>query len=178
MPQLAELNEAIIHAARTAKSLGKSRHKTRDAFWIDEATTEGIFIVTELILTTYDQIVEKFPDVDERFKFYRMSVGYGLKAYFACRPISTLRYLKAKGIEAKHYTFEEGHIGREDNSAMQALLLEEVARTAMEKKVLQFYMMGNAWEVIAEKVELQVRRVKKVMRRIKSRLKAAQVPLD
>ncbi len=177
-PQLADLSQALIEAERVARSVGKSRNKLRDPFWLDEATTEGYFIVTELILTSFDEIVVKYAEPHERYQFYRMSVGYGIKGYFAYRPISTLRYLKAKGIEAKHMSFEEGYIGKEDQSAMMSFILDEVTRTAMEKKVLEFYLMGNSWEDIASKVELEVRRVKKVMRRVKKRLKDAQVPLD
>lgn len=146
-------------------------------FWLDEAITEGYFIVTELIITTYDGILEKYPDVEKRFAFYRMSVGWGLKAYFAYRARQTLSYLKAKGIVTKHVSFDDGYIGREDNSAMIGFILEEIANTAMEKKILEFFLMGNTWENISDKVGLQVRRVKKVMRRIKRRLQAAQVSI-
>lgn len=177
-PQLCELNECLVHAERTVRSLAKSRNKTRDSFWIDEATTEAYFIVTELVITSYTEIIEKYPDVDARFRFYRMSVGYGLKAYFAYRALSTLAYLKARGIESKHVSFRDDYIGKNDNSAMIAFVLEEVTKTAMEKQVLQFYLMANTWENISEKAGIPVRKVKKVMRRIKRRLKQAELSVE
>lgn len=177
-PQLGELNECLVHAERTVRSLAKSRNKTRDAFWIDEATAEAYFIVAELVITSYEEIVAKYPDVDARFRFYRMSVGYGLKAYFAYRTLSTLGYLKAKGIETKHVSFQDGYIGKIDNSAMITFVLEEVTRTAMERKVLEFYLMGNTWENISEKTGLAEKKVKRVMRRIKRRLKQAQIAVE
>lgn len=132
---------------------------------------EAYFIVTELIYTVLDAITVKFPDDEERYKFYRMTVGYGLKAYCAYRSRQTISYLRAKGIVEHHVQLEDDYVPREDNQAIMNLVLEEAARTPMEKLVLEYYLMANSIEVIGEKVGLAPRRVKKVMRRIKRRLK-------
>lgn len=145
---------------------------------------EGIFIVTQLILagvdptsddkrSLFEQIVARFPDTEERFKFYRMSVGYGLKKYCCHRATSSVSFLKAKGIEIKHVKLEEEYVPRNDHSAMMQILLDEAAVTMMEKDVLRFYLLANPIEVIGEKVGLSPKRVRKVLKRIKRRLKHA-----
>ncbi len=170
-PELIELGLALPHVERTARSIARRRGKTKDTLFLDEATTEGIFIVTELILTSLAGIKEKYPDDEKRFGFYRMSVGYGLKAYFSVRNIKTVGYLRKKGIETNHVSFDDNYVAKTDNSAMMNLMVDEAARTAMEKQVLMFFLMGNPFENIADKTGLEVARVKKVMRRIKRRLK-------
>ncbi len=139
---------------------------------------EAYFIVSELILardegggSPWEKICCKYPDPVERFKFYRMSVGYALKAYCAHRRLSTIGYLRNKGIIENHVQLEDDYVPRDDHQALMNLMVEEAARTPMEKKVLAFYCMGDTIEVIAEKVELEPKRVKKVMRRIKRRLR-------
>lgn len=170
-PQLSELDSALTHAARTARYFVRQRGRERDAFFVQEMRAEAYFIVTELILTVLSEITVKFPCDEERFKFYRMTVGYGLKAYCAYRSRQTISYLRQKGIVEHHVKLEDDYVPREDNQAMMNLILEEAARTPMEKLVLEFYCMGNPIDVIGEKVGLAPKRVKKVMRRIKRRLK-------
>lgn len=170
----------MVHAQRTARYFARQRCRDRDAFFLDEMTTEGIFIVTQLILagpegdglpTSYELVKTKFPIVEERYKFYRMAVGYGLKAYCAYRSMRTISFLRAKGIETKHVKLEDDYVPREDHSALMQLMLDEAANTPMEKEVLKFYLLANPLDVIGEKVGLEPKRVKKVLKRIKRRLR-------
>jgi hypothetical protein len=178
-PQLCELDEALTHAGRTAGYFVRQRTRDRDAFFVQEMRTEAYFIVTQLILTPaeegkpslWQEILCKYPDKEERFRFYRMTVGYGLKEYIAWRSARTLRYLRSKGFNTTLVRLEEDYVPREDNQAMMNLILAEAANTPMERSVLEFYCMGNSIEVISQKVGLEPKRVKKVMRRIKRRLK-------
>lgn len=178
-----ELDKVLIHATRTARYFAKQRHRLQDKFFLDEMATEAIFIVTELIYagpseddqrTSLQRIKEKFPDDDERYKFYRMTVGYGLKAYCAYRPMRTISYLRAKGIVIQHEKLEDEYVPRNDHSALMQLYMDEAAKTPMEKEVLKFYLLANEWEVIGEKVGLNPKRVRKVMKRIKRRLRETE----
>lgn len=171
MPELLELDEALVHAKRTAKYFTRQRNRSRDLFFCDEMEAEAIFIVTQIILTEYEAILKKYPDAEGRFKFYRMSVGYGLKAYCAYRSMRTINWLRSKGIETKHVKLEEDYLPVDDHSAMMTIILDEAARTPMEKRVLEFYLMANDLKTIGEKVGLASKRVRKVLKRIKRRLK-------
>lgn len=170
-PEYSELDNALTHALRTARYFAKQRNRDRDLFFIDEMCAEAVFIVTQIIMTELSKIREKYPCDDERFKFYRMSVGYGLKSYCAYRSMRTMSFLRAKGIETKHVKLEDDYVPRDDHAALMNLILEEAAKTPMEKLVLQYWLLANTLEVIGEKVGLAPKRVRKVLKRIKRRLR-------
>jgi len=140
-------------------------------FWIDEAIAEATFIVTELVLTKFAQIMERCPEVDVRLGVYRRTMGFDLKAYFLHRPRSTAAKLRKLGVAVGDQALDDSHITRYDPAPEMAVLIAEAVRTPMEDQVLNFYIMGNSIENIAEKVELPPRSVKRLIKRIKSRLK-------
>lgn len=182
MPVYEELQAALENAQRSALYFIKQRNRQHDHFMCDEAKAEAIFIVTEILLADdkehgkcYEAVLAKFPDPEERYKFYRMTVGYGLKAYFAYRRLSTLAYLKKKGVVTTQTQLEDSYVPRDDHAAMMRLMLDEAAKTPMEKLVLEYYMLGNEYSVISEKVGLKPKRVRRVMSRIKRRLKKVEV---
>lgn len=163
-------------ARRSARGFARSR-KRRDLFFEDECEAEAVFIVSEIVLTNLAGILEKFPSRDERSTFYRMSVGYGLKSYFAHRAMSTLAYLKKRGIRAGLMYLEDlsdQFLSRtmsskfDGNANYEAL--EHAIRTDLERTIVELYSMGNSYELIASKTNLTVVEVRIKLRTVRRRL--------
>lgn len=167
----AELFEVLPQALRVARGFAKRRGKSKDAMFVDECEAEATFVVTELIYGAIRGVMEKFADKEERFKFYRMSVGYKLKEYYSYRATSTVSYLKKKGIEEQHIQLQESHALRVNIELECLILMDYICRDEIERRVVDFYAMGNPRDLIASKCGMSVGRVKRILRRVKRRLK-------
>lgn len=164
---------ALMHARRTARGFARGRSRSHDFAFIEECEAEAVFIVTEMILTTLDSIVEKYPILEERLKFYRMSVGYHLKGYWAHRATSTLSFLRKKGINEKVFELYEAaaSLTRINLDAQVFELTDDLLPTELDKRVVEFYLMQNSREIIAVKCGITPKRVKRILRRLKRKLK-------
>lgn len=160
----------IVQAERVAIGFARRRFRGTDLAYVDECITEAYFVVTEMIYEGLPEIKEKYPNKDERFTFFRMSVGYRLKAYWALRATQTESYLRAKGIEIRRHTLNESHLVKFYPEADEYVALEHAVRNERERRVVEFYTMGNDVELIASKLSLTERLVKKILTRIKKRL--------
>lgn len=185
----AEGDSPFEQSQRVAKGYARRMGRGGDRAFIDECQAEAAFIVTELIWEGYDGIMEKYPDEGERHKFYRMSVGYRLKEYWAYRSTSTISYLKKKGIIVKHYSLshepkvnvdavgfsnellQHHELGRMNIEVDLYILLDSVCTNEVERDILDNHAMGHTKEQIAEKFEISVARVYKILRRIKRRIR-------
>lgn len=176
---------------RVAKGYARRIGRGGDLAFIDECQAEAAFIVVELIWTAYEKIIAKYPDQNDREKFYRMSVGYRLKEYFAYRSTSTISYLKKKGIVEQHFSLSAEQKGKSEfNDGIEAsfttehvglarmnieielyILLDSVCTSEVERLIVDLYAMGNTKEEIGEKLEMSPARVKKTLRRIKRRIR-------
>lgn len=164
-------SDLISQIQRVAKGFARRRFRQHDLAFVEECIAEAQFIVVELIWTSLKSIKEKYPDDTERHKFYRMSVGYKLKEYWALRATSTESYLRKKGIEVRQHQLYESTAIRYYSEADEFLALEHAVRNELELRVVEFFCMGNTRELIAEKCGLSISRVKKILTRIKKRLK-------
>lgn len=156
---------------RVARGFARRRFRGSDAAFVEECIAEGNFVVVELIWTSLSEIKARFPDKEERFKFYRMSVGYKLKEYWSLRATSTESYLRKKGIEIRQHQLHESHAIRYYSDADEFIALEHAVRDELELRVVEFYAMGNARDLIASKCGISERRVKKILIRIRKRLR-------
>ena len=167
-------SEGILpQVLRVARGFARRRFRGNDGAFVDECIAEGNFVVTEMILTSLSTIKEKYPDREERFKFYRMSVGYKLKEYWSLRATSTESFLRKKGIEIRQHQLHESHALRQYSEADEFIALEHAVRDELELRVVEFYAMGNARDLIASKCGISLRRVKRILIRIKKRLKSS-----
>jgi hypothetical protein len=160
---------------RVAKGFARRRFRGTDLAFVDECIAEANFVVCELIYTSLAQLKAKYPEIEERFTFYRMSVGYKLKEYWSLRATSTESYLRKKGIEVKQHQLHESQAIRYYSEADEFIALENAARDEVEKLVLQFHAMGNTRDLIASKCGISERLVKKILIRIRKRLRHANV---
>lgn len=167
-----ERGEGILpQVERVAKGFARRRFRGTDEAFVDECIAEGNFVVVELIWTSLQDIKAKYPDKEERFKFYRISVGYKLKEYWSLRATSTESYLRKKGVEVRQHQLHESDAIRYYSEADDFIALEHAVRDELELRVVEFYAMGNARDLIASKCGISERRVKKILIRIKKRLK-------
>lgn len=176
---------------RVAKGYARRIGRGGDLAFVDECQAEASFILVELIWSAYAKILEKYPEEEDRHKFYRMSVGYKLKEYWAYRSTSTISYLKKKGIVEHHYslsaeqkgksefndgmttTFSTEHVGlaRMNIEVELYILLDSVCLDEVERLIVDLYAIGNTKEEIGVKLEMSPARVKKTLRRIKRRIR-------
>jgi Cys-tRNA synthase (O-phospho-L-seryl-tRNA:Cys-tRNA synthase) len=167
-----ESSEGIFpQIERVARGFAKRRFRGMDVAFVEECIAEGNFTVVELIWTGLIELKAKYPDVEERFKFYRMSVGYKLKEYWSLRATSTESYLRKKGIELHRHQLHESDAIRYYSEADEYVAMEHAVRDELELRVVEFYAMGNTRDLIAQKCGISERRVKKILIRIKKRLK-------
>jgi len=168
-----EHDGVLQQSERVARGFARGRFKSGDAFFLMEAIQEAACIVTELIWSNaeWQAIKEKYPDREERHKFFRMTVGYKLREYFSYRATSTLSFLKKKGLEVKFETVHEGHVVRPCSSLECMIALHDACENELQLRVVEFYSMGNSRELIASKCGLTQTKVKKLLQRVKRRLK-------
>jgi hypothetical protein len=169
-PQEVELFEVLEQVFRSAYSFVKRRGRLYDKFMVMEAAQEAVYFITHIIYTKLDDVVTKYPDPEERHKFYRMSVGYRLLNYFSLRATSSISYLKKKGVIPEQVELADELLSRPDEKTEAMIALEAACRDEFEKIVTQYYGMGNTVELIAAKCGCSEKRVKKSLMRVKRRL--------
>lgn len=172
-PQECELFDVLEQTYRVAYSYVKRAGRLRDRFMIQEAAQEAAFCITQLIYLKLAEIQIKFPDTEERHKFYRMFVGFRLKDYFSYRSSSVVSYLRKRGLIQEFEELSDTALSRPDANTERLIALDHACRNQYERCVVQYYCMGNDRATIAEKLECTERRVKKTLRRIKTRLRYA-----
>lgn len=172
-PQECELFDVLEQTYRVAYSFVKRAGRLYDRMMIQEAAQEAAFCVTHLIYTKLTEILAKFPDTDERHKFYRMFVGFRLKDYFSYRSSSVVSYLRKRGLVQEFEELSDTALSRPDAQTEQLIALDHACRNEFERLVVQYFCMGNDRDNIAVKLNCTTRRVKKTLRRIKSRLRYA-----
>lgn len=159
----------MAQAERVARGFARGRNKQRDFAFVDECIAEAYYVVVEMYWTHFERIKLKFPDIIERHKFMRMSIGYRLKAYWSYRATSSISYLKQKGIIEKHEPITD-QIASKDCSLQQYIALENAVRNEIEARVVELFKIGNDRELIAHKLSMKPRRVKRILTRVKKRL--------
>lgn len=168
--QETELWDILEQTYRVSYAFVKKRGRLQDKFMVMEAAQEAVFYMTYLIYTRLEEIQTKFPDIEDRHKFYRMSVGFRLMSYFSLRATSTVSYLKKKGFTLDQVELSEEMLSRPDEATERLIALDAVCRDEFEKLVIAYAEMGNSRELIAEKCGCTMKRVKKVLLRVKRRL--------
>jgi hypothetical protein len=171
-----EENSLLVQAERVARGYARGKSRQRDAAFVDECIAEAYFTVVELLWTSLKEIKEKYPDIVERHKFIRMSIGYKLKEYWAYRATSTISFLKKRGIVVKHQSIETCQVISDDSSLNEFIALDHATRDQVERRVIEFYCMGNDLELISIKCSMSQKRVKKILIRVKKRLLRANLP--
>lgn len=166
-----ELYEVVEQVEKVARGFAKRRNEQRNLGFIDEAEAEARFIVTYMMWTEYDAICVKYPDKEERHKFFRMTVGFKLKEYFSHRQTSTVSYLKKKGIIVKREQVHDDMLVTYISPMDVAIVLEDVCGNMLEIRVVEFYSFGNSVETVAEKCGLTVKRTKRILNRIRRKLR-------
>ncbi len=169
-PQEVELWDILEQTYRVSYAFVKRRGKLQDKMMVMEAAQEAVFFMTYLIYTKLEAIQAKYPDVEERHKFYRMSVGFRLLGYFSLRATSTVSYLKKKGFTLEQVDMSEDMLSRPDEATERVIALDAACRDEFEKLVVSYAEMGNSRELIAEKCGCSLKRVKKTLMRVKRRL--------
>jgi hypothetical protein len=164
-----ELIEFIPQARRVAAGFARRRGRGMDAMFVDEMVAEAIFIVTVLIMEKYDEIVINHTD---REAFYRMSIGYGLKEYVSARSTSTVSYLRKRGEAREHVALSSASLARNYNDIECYDIMETLCRDELDKHVIELYSIGNECNVIATKLGISEKMIKKILRRIRKGLRA------
>lgn len=163
--------EGIIEQAeRVAKGFARRRFRGTDLAFVDECIAEAYYTVVCIVYESLAEVRVRYPDRDERFTFYRMSVGYKLKEYWSSRATSTESYLRKKGIEIRQHQLNESHLVKSYSEADEFIALENAVRNERERRVVELHAMGNARDLIASKLSLSEKLVKKILTRIKKRL--------
>jgi len=168
----AEFFDVIEQLERVAKGFARRRLKSIDEMFVDECIAEAYFVIVELIYTSLESIKAEYPNLDDRYKFYRTTVGYKLKEYWSYRATSTISFLKKKGISVQHYSLWEGAAIQYHSSLDIYIAMEHAARNDLERKVVELTAMGNPKELIAEKCALKPKQITKILKRVENRLKA------
>ena len=164
----------LEQSERVAWGFAKRKGQNRNKGYLDEAMAEAAFIVTYLIMTEYDAICEKYPDVEERHKFFRCTVGYQLKSYFSFRSTSTVSYLKKKGIEIKRHAVHEAMLVQYVSAFDIYVCLEDICKDEHDMRILEFHCMGHTPAEIGIKCGLSEKRVKKTLKIVRHRLEMAK----
>jgi ATP/maltotriose-dependent transcriptional regulator MalT len=168
--ELLEPDGILAHSERSAKAFIKRRGQSLNRGLVDEAVAEAAFIVTELVLTEYESILAKNPDRDERMKFFRCSVGYGLKGYFSHRATSTVSFLKKRGINIVQHQLHESMLVEYTSVFDLEVCLEVVCADEKERMIVEFHAIGNTRDEISAKVGVSSKFVKKTLNRIQQKL--------
>lgn len=168
--ELLEPNGILEHSERAAKGAVRRIGQSQNFGLVDEAIAEAAFIVTVLVMTEYDSILEKNPDRNERMKFFRCAVGYGLKGYFSFRATSTISFLKKRGIEIKKHRLHESMLVEYTSVFDLEVCLEAVCADEKERMIVEFHAIGNSREQISAKVGVSQKFVKKTLNRIQQKL--------
>lgn len=165
-------NGALEQASRVARGFARGKNRRKDEQFVDECEAEATFIVTSIIFTNLRGVLEKFPLVEDRLKFYRMSTGFGLKAYFAHRHTGTISYLKKRGIDEKFIPMHAVDFARTTSEIDMFIAIDAAIRNEVERQVVDFYSIGLSYAEIGEKLEYSPLKVKNILKRVKKRLKA------
>ena len=171
----------MAQAERTAIGFCKGRNKAGDKEFVEESIAHAWFVVWELLARAYEGIKAKLivenntleVDKSEFYKFFRMSVGYALKNHWAHRNTSTLSKLKARGITYTKHRLDDVSVVEYTNDIDYNIALDNAVRSGLERKVVEFFIMGNDYETIAIKCSCSVKGVRKILAKIKKRLKRA-----
>lgn len=169
-----EIISLIPMVERIAYGFAKARGRNIDFMFVEECKAEARYILAEVLIRANDNLRYRFPLDEDRHKFIRMSVKYGLKTYFYThKPMVMLSYLKSKGIELRNGLFVD--CGLNNSMLEQYIALEDTVKQDRDYSIIEFKAMGNDYETIAKKVNCSVRFVKKILRRIKRKLNANRI---
>lgn len=158
-------------AERVARGFARKRNRGGDKGFTDEAIAEALYQVTYLMWTEWESIKEKYPDKAERATFLRMTVGYKLKEYFSHRATSTVSYLRKKGIEIRREQLHEAHLVQYISPMDIYIVFEDVCRDELEKRVIEYYALGNMIDIVGARCGISTKRAKKIVNRIRRRLR-------
>lgn len=161
----------LEQAQRVARGFVSRRGRQRDMMFKEEMEAEAAFLATEILWEEYVQLKERIPDIEERHRFIRKRIGYGLLEYVSHRASSTISYLKKKGIVEEHVVIRDSHLCRCNDDIECMIALESVTADELERCVVQYHAMGNPRDLIASKCGLTRNRVKKILSRVRRRLK-------
>lgn len=164
-------NGLLLQAERVAKGFAKGRNRQFDEAFVDECITEAWYIIVSMLWEGFWEILEKYPNKEERNKFFRMSVGYQLKTYWSYRSKQTVSYLKAKGIVVQHVPVENAIIYNRDNPLDSLILMESVVRNELERRVVEYYSLGNDKDLIARRCGITRNRVKRILTKVSTKLR-------
>lgn len=168
--ELFRMDGPLIQASRVARGFARGKGRRKDEQFVDECETEATFIVTSIIFTNLRGVLVKFPTLEERDKFYRMSVGFGLKAYFAHRHTSTISYLQKRGISEKFIPLHSVDFAKQAVDVDMFIASDDAIRNEFERQVVGFYSNGLTQDEIATKLGCNPLRIKNVLRKIRDRL--------
>lgn len=163
-------------AERVARGFARRRNRGNDKAFIDEATAEALFQVTYMMWTEWESVKEKYPDKAERATFLRMTVGYKLKEYFSLRATSTVSFLRKKGIEIRREQLHEAHLIEYVSPMDVYICFDDVCENELEKRVLEFYAMGQMYELVAVRCGISTNRTKKIINRVRRKLRFPMLP--
>lgn len=165
-------NGALEQASRVARGFARGKGRRKDEQFVDECEAEAAFIVTAIIFTNLRGVLEKFSELSERLKFYRMSTGFGLKAYFAHRHTGTIAYLKKRGIDEKFIPLHTIDFAKSTAEIDMFIALEAAIRNEVERTVVDHHCNGLSHVEISVKLEFPLSKVKNILKRVRKRLEA------
>lgn len=163
-------NGIMVQAERVVKGFVRSKSKLGDHAFFEECLAEAWFVAVEMMWEQFAAIKAKYPEQKERDKFFRMSIIYRLKEYWSYRATTTISYLKRKGIVVEHLPLNNAEVYTNSNETGCKIALENAARDELEKRIVEFYTMGNNYDLISEKCGIHRKQVKAILARIKKRL--------
>lgn len=162
-------------AERVARGYARRKNRGIDKAFVDECIAEAVFTVVYLMWTEWEAIKERYPDKTERDTFFRMSVGYKLKAYFCQRATSSVSDLRKKGIEIRREKLHESHIIQRIGPMDIAICFEDVCDNELEKRVIEYYALGQMPAIIAVRCGISEKRAKKIINKIRRKLRFPMV---
>lgn len=154
---LVELLSILPMIEKTGRGYARQRYKQADFMFVEECIAEGWFVVTQMIIEHYAEILEEYPEEEKRFKFYRMATKFRLGKYWH-------RYKLPESLQK----FADVDVSYTDTT-IETLEIEE-EWTELERLVVDYRHQGNSNELIAQKVGLSVKSVAKIFSRLKRRL--------
>lgn len=166
-----ELLEFLEQSKRVAFGFAKRQGRGNDRMFIDECQVEAAFIATFLMMTKYEEIRQANPTIEERQKYLRVLIGYGLKKYFSYRSSSSITYLRQKGMKCEHIPLNSIILARNNDDITMFENMESYCRDEVDQRIIDMHAMGMKPEQTAAKLELSKRFVLRTLRRIRKAMR-------
>ncbi len=159
-----ELISLLPMIERTARGYARQRYKQTDEAFVDECIAEAYYCLTQMILEHYHKIIVEKPIDEERFRFYRMAVKYRLQKYWRRYKLPfSIDQFSEKQTEIN---IKQNKLAYIDHGIDLLILEDNMCKSETDKFVVDYYMNGNSLDVIAEKIGIQRKSVKKILTRI------------